>query len=313
MRYWGRLREAAYAGFFGRFIAERDRLSFSTQLEGRKEKTRAGTPLGLDYRNLIVEQSLFPYLRSQRINKILDDAKVLAIPTGVKDAESRNAELKSYASTGLALLGLAGLFVPVLGEVMLGVAALQVADEVYEGYQDWRIGDRQAALGHLFSVAETIVVGAALGAGATAGARLLERVSFVDGLVPVLVGNERLKLCSSDMSAYRVEKRAARRQGRSLSIARPGTCVCLKGISSWQALGMARNCKFATPNAKAHTGRCWSEMAVVVGAIRSSSHRNGRESTCYCRDWRPGSRISAQSRPQPCSIAQVSTRRNCGA
>lgn len=201
-----RLREAAYAEFFGRFIAERDRLSFSTQLEGRKEKTRAGTPLGLDYRNLVVEQSLFPYLRNQRINKILDDAKVLAIPTGVKDAESRNAELKSYASTGLALLGLAGLFVPVLGEVMLGVAALQVADEVYEGYQDWRIGDRQAALGHLFSVAETIVVGAALGAGATAGARLLERVSFVDGLVPVLVGNERLKLCSSDMSAYRVEK-----------------------------------------------------------------------------------------------------------
>lgn len=201
-----RLHEAAYASFFGRFIAERDRISFSTQLEGRKEKTKAGKPLSLDCRNLVVELSLFRYLRSQRIDKILDDAKVLAIPTGVKDAESRNAELRSYASTGLALLGLAGFFVPLLGEVMLGIAALQVADEVYEGYQDWKIGDRQAALGHLFSVAETIVVGAALGAGATAGARLLERVSFVDELIPVVVGNERLKLCSRDMSAYRVDR-----------------------------------------------------------------------------------------------------------
>lgn len=201
-----RLREQTYACFFARFIAEADRIAFSALLKERKASAKAGRSLELDYRNLPVEQALFAYLRAQRIDKMLNDAKVMAVPTGVEDAEDRKVRLKSYEDAGLTLLGLAGLFIPVLGEVMVGVAALQIADEVYEGYQDWRIGDRQGALKHLFSVAETVGVGAAAGIGASVGARLLERVAFVDELTPVLVGNQRLKLCSSDMKPYSVVK-----------------------------------------------------------------------------------------------------------
>ncbi|MFP3498774.1 DUF6543 domain-containing protein, partial [Pseudomonas sp. SIMBA_059] len=97
-------------------------------------------------------EPLFIYLRARCIQKIIDDAQALAVPTGVEDAAARTERLSSYENVGLTLLGLAGLFVPVLGEVMLGITALQIADEVYEGYEDWQIGDREAALGHLFSV-----------------------------------------------------------------------------------------------------------------------------------------------------------------
>nr|WP_238343358.1 NEL domain-containing protein [Pseudomonas sp. RW3S2] len=68
---------------------------------------------------------------------------------------------------------------------MLVVGALQIADEVYEGYLDWSVGDRQGALDHLFGVAENIAVGVAVGIGASAAREALQRVAFVDALVPL--------------------------------------------------------------------------------------------------------------------------------
>lgn len=202
----GRLREASYARYFSRFIAETDRVAFCTKLEHLLTATKVGTELELDGRNFPITEPLFAYLRAQRLNKILGDAKALAVPTGVEDAASRNQRLKGYENAGLTLLGLAGLFVPVLGEVMMGVAALEIADEVYEGYQDWQLGDREAALGHLFSVAENVALGAAVGVGVAAGAKVLERVMFVDELAPVVAESGRVKLCTTDLAAYRLEQ-----------------------------------------------------------------------------------------------------------
>ncbi|MFB1634439.1 NEL-type E3 ubiquitin ligase domain-containing protein [Pseudomonas sp. AP-1] len=209
-----RLRESSYAQFFMRFITERDRMVFSASLRRLHADTAKGVALQLDGRNLPIDQPIFAYLRAQRIEKILDDARVLAVPTGDEDAATRSARLAAYESTGLTLLGLAGLFVPVLGEVMLGVAAVQMADEVYEGYQDWKLGDREAAMGHLFAVAENLVVGAAIGVGVSAAAQVVKRVAFVDELVPVWSGAKRLKLCSGDMQPYRVEAKQAHLAGQ---------------------------------------------------------------------------------------------------
>ncbi|WP_079226773.1 NEL-type E3 ubiquitin ligase domain-containing protein [Pseudomonas putida] len=191
-----RLRETSYATFFMRFIGERERMAFSTALEHLQAKTAAGVTLELDGRNFALDKPLFAHLRSQHIDKILDDARVLAVPTKDEDAAARSRRLASYENAGLTLLGLAGLFIPVLGELMLGVAALQVADEVYEGYQDWQLGDREAALGHVFAVAENLAVGAAVGAGA----------AVVKKLAPVLLDAGRLRLCSLDMAPYQIEQ-----------------------------------------------------------------------------------------------------------
>lgn len=202
-----RFHDPAYAKFFGRFIRERDRVAFYTSLNALLSSTNRTSALELDGRNFAVDQPLFAYLRTLQVEKILDDARVLAVPTGDEDASARASRLQGYEDLGLNLLNLAGLFVPVLGEVMLGVAALQIADELYEGYQDWRLGDRQAALDHVFSVAENVAASVALGVGGAATGRLLKRVPFVDELLPIRTDTDGLKLTGS-LKAYRVASKS---------------------------------------------------------------------------------------------------------
>ncbi|CAM3852235.1 E3 ubiquitin-protein ligase ipaH9.8 [Pseudomonas reidholzensis] len=199
-----RLRDPHYARFFERFIAERDRAAFFAAWRQLHADTAPGAALTLDGRDRTLGGPLFAYLRGLRIDKMLDDARVLAVPTGDEDAKTRRARLEGYQSAGLTLLNLAGLFVPVLGEVMLAVAAGQLANEVYEGYEDWQLGDRHAALGHLFGVAESLLLGAAVGGAAAGAGHVLERLAFVDELTPMVTEAGQLKLCSADLAAYRV-------------------------------------------------------------------------------------------------------------
>ena len=94
----------------------------------------------LDGRHLAIDTSLFSHLRGLQIDKLLDDAHVLAVPTADLDEHERDARLHAYRELGLNLLNLAGMFVPVLGEGLLAYTAVELAGEVYEGYQDWHSG-----------------------------------------------------------------------------------------------------------------------------------------------------------------------------
>lgn len=190
----GRLQQKAYAEFFMRFIRERDRPSFTSALSKQLAATDNSKSIELDGRHVAIEGTLFTYLRRLRIEKILDDARVLAVPTDDEDSTVRRERLDLYVETGLTLLNLAGFFVPVLGQVMLGVAAAQIANEAYEGYEAWKLGDRQAALQHLFGVAENVAVGALIATGGVAVGKVLERASFVDGLAPTVTDAGHLKL-----------------------------------------------------------------------------------------------------------------------
>ena len=187
-----RLREPAYSAFFQRFITERDRPAFVRKLaEG---VAQGSGPVELDGRHFPVEGRLFERLGQAQLDKILDDALVLAVPTDEEDREQRDRRLKSYVSAGLDLLGLAAFFVPGLGLPILGIAALQVADEVYEGYRDWQLGDREAALGHVFEVAQTVVMTTVMGGASVVAGGLLERVPQVDELAPVRTASGQLRL-----------------------------------------------------------------------------------------------------------------------
>lgn len=183
------LRQPAYQGFFSRFIEAKDQAAFSSTLASLLAKSTPGAAVELDGRNLEAGAAPFSHAREQIIGKLFDDARYLAVPTGDEDMRSRHVRLQAMLASGLNLLGLAGMFIPVLGEVMLAISAVELAAEVYEGYQDWRLGDREGALQHLFGVAQTLVV-----AGATVGVlHAYGRAPFVDGLVPRINGN-RLKL-----------------------------------------------------------------------------------------------------------------------
>lgn len=200
-----KLTDKSYRTFFSRFVSERDRPHFFTRLLELNRALGKDETLALDGRNRAIDGQLFAYLREQHIAKLFDDARVLAVPTGDEDEQDRRERLDAYLSLGLDVLNLAGLFVPMLGEVMLVVGALQIADEVYEGYMDWSIGDRQGALDHLFGVAENIALGVAVGVGGAAAREALQRVTFVDALVPLRNESGALRLIDGRLPGYRAD------------------------------------------------------------------------------------------------------------
>ncbi|MFJ4054781.1 NEL-type E3 ubiquitin ligase domain-containing protein [Pseudomonas sp. NPDC089743] len=199
------LRAPHYRSFFCRFISERDKPTFTATLERLIQASDGKQPVDLDGRNFSIDMPLFAYLRAQQVDKILDDARVLAVPTGDETAIERHQRLEVLKSAGFDLLNLAALFVPVLGEVMMAVAAVDVVSEVYKGYADWRIGDRQGALDHLFGVAENLAVGTVIGAAQVGVGRVLERMPFVDALTPLHEGEGRYRLADRPVSAHHID------------------------------------------------------------------------------------------------------------
>lgn len=195
------LGDPAYANFFQGLISERDRPGFTQALQAAIRQGLAQ----LDGRTQAIDQPLFAYLRKTQIETLLDDAQVLAVPTAQVDRAERELRLQFYATAGLDLLGLASFFVPGLGLPLLGIAALQLANEVYEGYSDWRLGDREAALQHLTCVAENLALNAVTAGSGLAANRLLARSAFVDNLQAVRTEAGQLKLCSADLLGYALE------------------------------------------------------------------------------------------------------------
>jgi Leucine-rich repeat (LRR) protein len=199
-----RCQAKGYPAFIQRFIGERDRCAFSRTLR-RLLQARAGAlPIQLDGRSQAIDRPLFPHLRKVRLDTLLDDARVLATPTAEADQAERERRMGDYASAGFDLLGLASLFVPVLGLPLLGIAALQIADEVYEGYADWQLGDREGAMNHLWGVAENLIAGVAVASIGLVAGRLIERSAYVDALVPVLKAHDEVRLIDAELPGYAV-------------------------------------------------------------------------------------------------------------
>lgn len=198
----GRFAVPGYKAFFQRFIAEKDRVEFNRVLDRLQQESDGTAPIELDGRHAAIEGDLFAHLRRRQVEKMLADASVLAVPTDEEDRKARLARLAFYVDAGLDLLGLASFFVPGLGVAMLGIAALQLGEAVYEGYQDWLLGDREAAMEHLFEVAQAVAGNALIAGAPVALARLAQRVAFVDDLTPVLSSSGALRLCDPRLPGY---------------------------------------------------------------------------------------------------------------
>jgi len=199
-----RCQAQGYAAFIQRFISERDRCAFSRTLRRLLQARVGALPIQLDGRSHAIDQPLFKHLRKVRLDTLLDDARVLATPTAEANQAEREWRKNEYANAGFDLLGLASLFVPALGLPLLGIAAVQIADEVYEGFADWRLGDREGALNHLWGVAENLVAGVALASIGVVAGRLIERSAYVDALVPVLTAQDEVRLIDADLPGYAV-------------------------------------------------------------------------------------------------------------
>lgn len=144
-------------------------------------------------------------LYEQSRRKILADARSHAVPTADVDARVRAEKIAHLLEVGMLVLNVTSMFVPVLGEVMIGVMAGQILYETFEGAIEWSEGDRNAAWAHLTDVAENLALIAVLH-GAGKGLAKLAPVKpepVVEGLKPVTLPTGQQRLWKPDLDPYK--------------------------------------------------------------------------------------------------------------
>ena len=88
---------------------------------------------------------LFAALAAQQLQRVKDDARLLLVPTADADDAAARARHAAWRAPGLDLLNLAGLFISVVGALLLGQLVVQTLGEVFEGVKDWSQGHQHEA------------------------------------------------------------------------------------------------------------------------------------------------------------------------
>ncbi|WP_159935751.1 NEL-type E3 ubiquitin ligase domain-containing protein [Pseudomonas sp. S35] len=147
---------------------------------------------------------LWGYLYDRHRDQIIANAASHAVPTAEVDARVRSRKLSTLLNIGMLVLGGVSMFVPGLGEVMMGVMAGQLLYEVFEGAIEWSEGDRKAAATHLIDVAQNLAVMALMaGAGKGLGKLLAVKAEpVVERLESVTLPNGKVSLWKPDLQSY---------------------------------------------------------------------------------------------------------------
>jgi Leucine-rich repeat (LRR) protein len=147
---------------------------------------------------------LWDYLFDQHRAKLVADARAHAVPTADVDARVRSEKLARLLNIGMLLFTAVSMFVPVLGELMMGVMAAQLLYESFAGAIEWSEGDRQAAKAHLLDVAQNLAF-LAVTAGVGKGLAKLASVKaqpVIENLEPVTLPSGEQRLWKPDLKGY---------------------------------------------------------------------------------------------------------------
>jgi len=155
---------------------------------------------------------MWQHLYQRKLDKILSDARTLAVPTAYVDQNARWARWNAFVSLASSIVQAAAFivapFVPVLGELMMGYMAYQLLDDAFEGIVDWAEGQTGIAFDHLMSVMESLVQLGVFAAGSKLVAGLYrqvlpqEVVAFIDRFLPVERANGSTRYWKPDLRAY---------------------------------------------------------------------------------------------------------------
>ena len=198
-----RLRDTSYLGFFSRFVRRRDSQRFFSKVVELYHDVAIWASRDLEEHMRAYPQPLFDYLASARIRQIKDDAAMIVPPVAQIDRAVQRDHERRLAAEGWALIGVAGLFVPAIGAVLLATMVWEMLSDVFHGIEDWHDGDTAAALDHLTNVAVDIAVAGATVAGISAGQRAWARSTLVDSMVAAPLEQGGAKLWSQDTTAFR--------------------------------------------------------------------------------------------------------------
>ena len=188
------LRDVSFRSAFVQRIALNQRAEFQTLLDKRLSDDQPD----LQPSRLAVKDDLFIDAARRHVSRIREDARFLAVPTAEVDRRTRADRLAALEEAGLALVGLAGLFVPAINAVLLGDFARQLLTQVYEGASHWAQGHQHEALEHLVDLVASVAV---LGTAA-AGIHTI-RCAFADTLEPVTTESGSQRLWQNTLSPYR--------------------------------------------------------------------------------------------------------------
>jgi hypothetical protein len=158
-------------------------------------------------RETVFKNDLWGYYYRQKLNKILNDGREIAISTEYADRMARwawwdNLEKMLSDILNVALL-VATPLVPGLGELMLAYTAYQLTDEVVEGIVDLAESHFAEAAEQTISVLESVVQLGAFAAGGAIGNVARAKLSpFFEGLKPVQTADGRTRLWNPDLTPY---------------------------------------------------------------------------------------------------------------
>ncbi|WP_313297976.1 NEL-type E3 ubiquitin ligase domain-containing protein [Pseudomonas sp.] len=187
------LADAGYRQFFSQLIGIEQRPAFIRTLALRLRDPRSD----LQLLGRVPPASVFSALAQEQVQRVKDDARLLLVPTAQADAKAARARIEDWESVGMGILNLAGLFMPVVGAMLLGQLVVQTVADVYEGFADLAEGHQHEALQHLFDVLETVLASAA-----TAGTGVLVSNAVVAAMEPVNLGGRGQRLWSGDLTSY---------------------------------------------------------------------------------------------------------------
>ncbi|RON53119.1 hypothetical protein BK665_15590 [Pseudomonas frederiksbergensis] len=223
-----RLRSQNYQHFFNRFVAHEDRGHFFANLNSRLttltwHQRNYGDPLpswretraphaNLQFAAAPLRGDLWAHLQQRKLDKILNDARTIAVSTASADRQARWERWDSFTGIASTLLQIAAFvalpFVPFLGELMLAYTAYQVLDETFEGIVDWAEGLTREAIAHTLGVIESLVQLGTFAAGGNIVAgefrQVLPRewIGFIDRFTPVKTADGKTRYWNGDLGPY---------------------------------------------------------------------------------------------------------------
>ncbi|WP_338010003.1 NEL-type E3 ubiquitin ligase domain-containing protein [Pseudomonas sp. GM18] len=212
-----------YQQYFSRFVDQSDRGHFFGGLQQRlfevkwhqKEPLEQGpswrevavTNPNLHFKAAPIPDELWEYLFEQKLNKVLNDARHIAVSTADADTNARWAWWENFKQIVSDLFNIALMvvtpFVPGLGELMMVYSVYQMTSDVIEGIVDLTLGLRIEAGEHILGAVTNFLQLVAFAAGAKIGnVARLKLSPLIEGMKPVTLPNGKPRLWHPDLKPY---------------------------------------------------------------------------------------------------------------
>ena len=208
-----RLKDRGFRQFFMRYIKIGERAAWVTDLEQRlyprSHSMLPPTVLYVTLSGVDFAGDPFNLMYRQHAEQTMADARLIVVPTDDEDEKSRLARLDTYKAIGLDLLLVAASFIPVAGELLLAVAAVQLLSQVYEGIASWSRGEQEQATDYFFDVVENLILMAAFAAGTRAVSsafKVVRSSAFIERLRLVSLASGQPRLWKPDLRPYRLRR-----------------------------------------------------------------------------------------------------------